>query len=63
MDVAAISVLMSLWYATRIVAPSTWTTLSSRSPHPILCLQVGCLLTVLCFCLFLRPLGFAGLFA
>ncbi len=63
MGVAAISVLMSLWYATRIVAPSTWTTLAARSPHPIRWLQLGCLLTVLCFCLFLLPLRFAGLFA
>ena len=35
MGVAAISVLMSLWYATRIVAPSTWTTLAARSSRPI----------------------------
>ena len=42
MEVAAISVLMSLWYATRIVAPSTWTTLASHSPHPIRWLRLGC---------------------
>ena len=30
-DIAAISVLMSLWYATRIVAPSSWGWLSGRS--------------------------------
>ena len=35
MGMAAISVLMSLWYATRIVAPSMWTTLAARSPRPI----------------------------
>ncbi|MET0815539.1 MAG: MFS transporter [Pseudoxanthomonas sp.] len=63
MEVAAISVLMSLWYATRIVAPSTWTTLAARSPHPIYWLRLGCLLTLASFAAFLLPLGFAGLFA
>ena len=63
MDVAAISVLMSLWYATRIVAPSTWTTLAARSPQPIRWLRLGCLLTLLSFAAFLLPLRFAGLFA
>ncbi len=63
MEVAAISVLMSLWYATRIVAPSTWTTLAARSAHPIRWLHLGCLLTLASFSAFLLPLGFAGLFA
>lgn len=63
MDVAAISVLMSLWYATRIVAPSTWTTLAARSPHPIRWLRLGCLLTLASFSAFLLPLDFIGLFA
>ena len=63
MEVAAISVLMSLWYATRIVAPSTWTTLASRSAHPIRWLHLGSILTLASFCAFLLPLGFAGLFA
>ena len=63
MGVAAISILMSLWYATRIVAPSTWATLAARSPYPIRWLQLGCLLTLLSFLFFLFPLGFAGLFA
>ena len=62
MDVAAISVLMSLWYATRIVAPSTWTTLAARSARPIRWLQLGCLLTLASFSAFLLPLDFAGLF-
>jgi len=62
MDVAAISVLMSLWYATRIVAPSTWTTLAARSPHPIRWLHLGCWLALASFTAFLLPLGFAGLF-
>ncbi len=63
MDVAAISVLMSLWYATRIVAPSTWTTLAAHSAHPIRWLQLGCLLTLGTFAAFLLPLEFVGLFA
>lgn len=63
MGMAAISVLMSLWYATRIVAPSTWTTLAARSRQPIRWLHVGCVLTVLSFATFLLPWKFAGLFA
>ena len=63
MGVAAISVLMSLWYATRIVAPSAWTTLAARSPNPIRWLHAGCVLTVLSFAAFLVPWKFAGLFA
>ncbi|KAF1722807.1 MFS transporter [Pseudoxanthomonas wuyuanensis] len=62
-DVAAISVLMSLWYATRIVAPSTWTTLAAHSSAPIRWLRAGCALTLLSFTAFLLPLDFAGLFA
>lgn len=62
MQVGAISVLMSLWYATRILAPSTWTTLAGRSPHPIRWLHAGCWLTLLSFCIFLLPLQFVGLF-
>ena len=62
MDVAAISVLMSLWYATRIVAPSTWTTLAAHSRNPIRWLHLGCLLILISFAAFLLPLGFSGLF-
>ncbi len=62
MGTEAISVLMSLWYATRIVAPTTWTSLAARSLHPIRWLRWGCLLTVLAFLAFLFPLRFAGLF-
>ena len=62
MDVAAISVLMSLWYATRIIAPSTWTTLAAHSRHPIRWLRLGCALTLACFAAFFMPLGFSGLF-
>lgn len=63
MGIAAISVLMSLWYATRILAPSTWTMLASRSPRPIGWLHFGCVLTLACFAGFLLPWKFAGLFA
>ena len=62
MDVAAISVLMSLWYATRVIAPSTWTTLAARSPQPIRWLRIGCALTLASFALFLLPMQFGGLF-
>lgn len=62
-DVAAIGVLMSLWYATRIVAPSSWSWLAARSPRPVRWLRIGCALTLASFAIFLLPLGFAGLFA
>ena len=62
MDVAAISILMSLWYGTRVIAPSAWTTLAARSPQPIRWLRIGCVLTVASFALFLLPMQFGGLF-
>jgi MFS transporter, PPP family, 3-phenylpropionic acid transporter len=61
-DVAAISILMSLWYATRIIAPSTWSTLASRSGHPIRWLRAGSLLTLASFAVFTLNLDFASLF-
>lgn len=61
-DAASIGVLMSLWYATRIVAPSSWNWLAGRSSQPIRWLQIGCCASVATFCLFLLPLQFAGLF-
>lgn len=61
-DAAAIGVLMSLWYATRIVAPSSWNWLAARSPRPIRWLQLGCFASVASFCIFLLPLDFTGLF-
>lgn len=63
MGMAAISVLMSLWYATRVLAPSAWTTLAARSSRPIRWLHLGCALTVASFAGFLVPWKFAGLFA
>lgn len=62
-DVAAIAVLMSLWYATRMFAPSAWSWLAARSPQPVHWLRIGCALTLASFALFLLPLGFSGLFA
>ena len=61
-DVASISILMSLWYATRVVAPSTWSTLSARSTKPIRWLRIGCLLTLMSFSAFTIKLDFAALF-
>ena len=62
-DVAAISILMSLWYATRIIAPSTWSTLAGRSGRPVRWLRAGSLLTLASFAVFTVPLGFPALFA
>ncbi|MBN8481640.1 MAG: MFS transporter [Xanthomonadales bacterium] len=61
-DIAAISVLMSLWYATRIVAPSSWGWLAARSARPVRWLRIGCALTLASFAVFLMPLGFAATF-
>ncbi|MEO8461141.1 MAG: MFS transporter, partial [Dokdonella sp.] len=60
-DVAAISVLMSLWYGTRIFAPSAWGWLAGRSMQPIRWLRIGCALTLTAFLVFLVPLDFRGL--
>ena len=56
MSVTAISVMMGLWYATRVIAPSTWTSLAAASPRPIRLLRAGCVLTLLSFAAFLLPL-------
>ena len=61
-DVAAISILMSLWYGTRIFAPSTWSTLAARSAHPIRWLRAGSVLTVASFAFFTMPHDFTALF-
>jgi Nucleoside H+ symporter. len=62
MSVTAISVMMSLWYATRVVAPSIWTSAAARSPNPIRWLRAGCILTLLTFAAFLLPLEHAWLY-
>lgn len=61
MDVAAISILMSLWYGTRIIAPTAWTTLAARSPQPVRWLRLGCLITLISFAAFVVPMDYVGL--
>ncbi|WP_315389828.1 MFS transporter [uncultured Stenotrophomonas sp.] len=56
MSVTAISVMMGIWYATRIVAPTTWTSIAAASRDPIRWLRIGSVLTLLTFCAFLLPL-------
>jgi MFS transporter, PPP family, 3-phenylpropionic acid transporter len=56
-----VSVLMSLWYLTRVFAPSAWNAGVERSTQPIQWLRAG---AVLCFAftaLFLLPHSFASL--
>ncbi|HEY6941209.1 MFS transporter [Dokdonella sp.] len=60
-DVAAISVLMSLWYGTRIIAPSSWSWLAARSSAPAHWLRIGCAIALASFVPFLFPLDFRGL--
>src|SRR5690606_34969902 len=55
MGVTAISVMMSLWYATRVIARRTWTSLAALWPRPIRWLRIGCVLTVVSFAGFLPP--------
>ncbi len=62
MSVTAISVMMSLWYATRVVAPSIWTSAAARSSNPIRWLRAGCILTLLTFAAFLLPLEHGWLY-
>ena len=61
-DVAAISILMSLWYGTRVFAPSAWSALAARSAQPIRWLRVGSVLTVASFAFFSVPHDFTALF-
>jgi PPP family 3-phenylpropionic acid transporter len=56
-----ISVVMSLWYGTRMFAPSLWAYGASRYGNPATWLRIGCLLTLLSFGLFLLPWSFAAL--
>ncbi len=56
-----ISVVMSLWYATRVLAPSVWGSATARAARPIHWLRGGAAATLGCFALFLLPLEFAGL--
>jgi PPP family 3-phenylpropionic acid transporter len=62
-DAVAISALMALWYATRILGPALWSAITTRSPHPIRWLRAGALLTLLGFAGFLVAARFPALFA
>ncbi|MEN1940582.1 MFS transporter [Luteimonas sp. MJ246] len=53
MSITTISVMMSLWYATRVLAPSAWATLAATSPRPIRWLRIGSVLTAASFACFL----------
>ena len=55
-----ISVVMSLWFGSRVYAPSTWGWLTAHSAHPIRWLRAGAAVTLAAFALFLLPLGFAA---
>ncbi len=56
-----ISLVMSLWYATRVLAPSIWGAATARSSRPIVWLRAGAVASLLCFAMFLLPLQFAGI--
>lgn len=58
---ALIGVLMSLWYATRILAPSAWSFLAARSTRPVRWLRIGCIAALVTYLPFLFPLGLTGL--
>src|SRR5690606_12568079 len=53
MSITTISVMMSLWYATRVLAPTAWATLAATSPRPIRWLRIGSVLTAASFACFL----------
>ena len=53
-----ISVVMSLWYATRMLAPPFWGAATAHSRRPILWLRAGAVATLAGFALFLLPLEF-----
>ncbi|MEP6881925.1 MAG: MFS transporter, partial [Dokdonella sp.] len=59
-DIAAISILMSLWYGTRIFAPSTWSTVAARSANPIRWLRAGSVMTAASFAFFTVPHDFTA---
>lgn len=62
-DATAISALMALWYATRVVAPPLWSSRTTASARPIRWLRAGALLTLLAFAGFLWVRDFSALFA
>jgi PPP family 3-phenylpropionic acid transporter len=62
-DATAISALMALWYATRVVAPALWSAATARVAHPIRWLHAGAVLTLLGFAGFLGARSFVALLA
>jgi PPP family 3-phenylpropionic acid transporter len=61
-DAFAISVLLGVWYATRIFAPPAWSTLATRSGRPLVLLRAGAVLTIVGFAGFLFARDFMPLF-
>jgi len=56
-----ISVMMSLWYGTRIVAPTAWDFATQRAARPIALLRWGAVATIASFAAFLVPWPLAGM--
>jgi PPP family 3-phenylpropionic acid transporter len=62
-DAIAISVMLGLWYATRVLAPPIWSSLTATSAHPLRWLQAGAIRTGVGLAGFLLAREFAALFA
>ncbi len=58
LDAWQISVVMSLWYGTRMLAPPLWGVATAHARRPISLLRAGALATMLSFTAFLLPLDF-----
>jgi MFS transporter, PPP family, 3-phenylpropionic acid transporter len=58
-----ISVVMSLWFGSRIYSPPLWGWASAKARRPILWLRSGALATLVGFALFLLPFKFGALIA
>lgn len=58
-----ISIIMSLWYATRVLAPSLWGAATARATRPIVWLRTGAVATLASFAMFLLPIEFGALLA
>jgi MFS transporter, PPP family, 3-phenylpropionic acid transporter len=56
-----VSILMGLWYGTRVFAPSAWHAAITRSAHPIAWLRWGSVACLLATMLFLLPWNFVGM--
>ncbi len=63
LSAVAISGVMSLWYATRIVSPLLWGHLTVNAVRPVRWLRIGSLATLVLFAGFLLPLPVAGIVA